>query len=220
VGQRARKAEDKQQRRHAILAAAWELFQSHDYHDITMTHVAEQCGLVKGTVYLYFRTKEQLFLALQEEQLQAWLDALDASMRDSATRHDPAHIDPAHIADVICESIATRPALARLLTILHTVLERNIDFDAALAFKQMLLMRLTQSGTLLEACLPYLTPGQGASYLLHIYALIIGLFQLADPAPIVRQVLAQPGMAALRVEFAPALRSTLAALLAGAMPRP
>jgi hypothetical protein len=63
--------------------------------------------------------------------------------------------------------------------------------------------------------MPFMAPGEGAWLLLQIYALVVGLGQMADPAPVVRAVLAEPHMAPLRVEFAPALRRALAALLRG-----
>ena len=30
------------------------------------------CGLAKGTLFLYFKTKEGLFLALAEQKMEAW----------------------------------------------------------------------------------------------------------------------------------------------------
>lgn len=211
--QRARNDDDKHQRRHAIMDAAWALFQESSYASITMTDVAERCGLVKGTVYLYFKTKEALFLAVQEGQLHGWLDALDAAL---AAAHDAdQRTQITRLTDLICDSVTVRPALARLLTILHTVLEHNIDFETALAFKQMLRSRLATTGALLEASLPAIPAGEGTGVLLRIYALIIGLYQLADPAPIVRQVTALPELAALHLPFAPTFRDTLRLLLIG-----
>ena len=71
IGRRARNTEDKQQRRQAILDVAWALFQETSYAAVTMNGVAERAGLAKGTMYLYFKTKEELFLTLQIAQLQS-----------------------------------------------------------------------------------------------------------------------------------------------------
>jgi AcrR family transcriptional regulator len=210
---RARNDDDKHHRRQTIMDAAWDLFQAASYASLTMTYVAERCGLAKGTVYLYFKTKEALFLAVQEQQLQAWLDALDAALAAASAPDQRTRI--ALVTDLICDSVTARPALARLLTILHTVLEHNIEYETALAFKRMLLTRLATTGALLEACLPAIPAGEGARLLLRIYALIIGLYQLADPAPVARQVMALPELAALNVSFAPTFRDTLCLLLAG-----
>jgi AcrR family transcriptional regulator len=41
-----------------------------------MAELAEQCGLAKGTLYLYFDSKEELFLAALELELAAWFEHL------------------------------------------------------------------------------------------------------------------------------------------------
>ena len=56
----------KQRRRQAMIDVAWQLFQQSSYQAITMAEVAERAGIAKGTVYLYFKTKEELFLAVQK----------------------------------------------------------------------------------------------------------------------------------------------------------
>jgi AcrR family transcriptional regulator len=207
---RAMRADQKQARRQALIDVAWHMFQTASYQAITMAEVAERAGLAKGTVYLYFKTKEELFLAIQTQQFADWFDELDA--RFSAA---PRPASTAAVAELICASLARRAALASLLAILHTVLEQNIDATTALAFKQMLLERLTRTGTLLEACLPFMAAGQGAQILLQIYALIIGVEHLASPAPAVRQVIEQPGMAIFAIPFAPTFAAAVGALLRG-----
>lgn len=55
----ARKAE----RRQAIIATAAQLFARDGYADCEMESVASQHGVAKGTLYLYFKSKEELFFA-------------------------------------------------------------------------------------------------------------------------------------------------------------
>ena len=54
-------------RRGQIIAAALACFARAGYHATTMADIAEQAGVSKGTPYLYFDSKEALFLALHEE---------------------------------------------------------------------------------------------------------------------------------------------------------
>jgi AcrR family transcriptional regulator len=207
---RAIKDEDKQQRRLVILDITWRLFQDTPYQAITMSEVAERAGLAKGTLYLYFKTKEELFLAIQEEQLQAWFDAVDAQLQAA-----PGECSIPQVAKMICGTLEKRPALTRLLAILHIVLEQNIDFDTALRFKGLLLERIARTGAQLERRLPFLAPGQGQRLLIRTQALAIGLQHLADPAPIARRVLEEPGMEAFAVDFAHEFLETFTALLLG-----
>jgi AcrR family transcriptional regulator len=209
---RAVRYEQKQQRRQAILDVAWEMAQHQPHAAITMNDVADRAGLAKGTIYLYFRTKEELLLAVLEQQLRAWFDEVDVQLQQAQDSHAGSIT---HVAQIICASLEARPAMARLLAILHSVLEQNIELEAAVRFKQMLLKHLTRTGALLEACLSFLQPGQGAHVFLQAQALIIGLQHLADPSPIVRQALAEPGMDIFEVDFAREFATTFAALLYG-----
>src|SRR5215472_7185921 len=54
-------------RREQIIAAGLACFARSGYHATTMADVAGQAGVSKGTPYLYFASKEELFLALHEE---------------------------------------------------------------------------------------------------------------------------------------------------------
>lgn len=56
-----------QQRRKEILEAALGLFSSKGFHETTMEEVAGEAGVAKGTIYLYFESKEHLLLDLKRE---------------------------------------------------------------------------------------------------------------------------------------------------------
>jgi len=54
-------------RREQIIAAGLACFAGSGYHVTTMADVAAHAGVSKGTPYLYFDSKEALFLALHEK---------------------------------------------------------------------------------------------------------------------------------------------------------
>ena len=54
-------------RREQIIAAGLACFARSGYHATTMADVAAQAGISKGTPYLYFDSKQALFLALHEQ---------------------------------------------------------------------------------------------------------------------------------------------------------
>lgn len=207
---RAIHEDDKHERRQVMLDIAWKQFQKLPYDEVKIIGIAHKAGLAKGTVYLYFKTKEELFLALTEQKLGEWFAEVDARLEALSLK--------ATIPDVVAilsAALRTRSDLTRLLAILSTLLERNVDFDVALRFKQGLLAQLTKTGTLLERALPFLPAGQGAHLLLRVQALVVGLRHLADPAPVLEKVFDQPGLAVLRVDFDSEFAETLTALLRG-----
>lgn len=65
-----------EQRREQILTAAETLVAEKGLDSLRMDEVAEQTGLSKGTLYLYFKNKHSLSLALLERVLDQELDAV------------------------------------------------------------------------------------------------------------------------------------------------
>ena len=207
---RARQDEEKEERRQVILSAAWLLFGTTSYEEVTIAGVAEAARLAKGTIFLYFKTKEALFLALLEQQLISWFADVDAHLEQS-TEGDPIP----RVVALLCEQLEKRPGLTRLLAILHTLLERNITLAEALHFKYLLKEHFERTGALLERALPFLQPGQGAHALLQCDALIIGIWHLSDPTPVIQQALNQPDLLLFEIQFITELSTVMQALFYG-----
>jgi len=60
----------KEQTRSAILKAALHLFSKKGYDNTSIDELARLAGVGKGTIYTYFQSKSEIFLAFCEEQLQ------------------------------------------------------------------------------------------------------------------------------------------------------
>jgi AcrR family transcriptional regulator len=207
---RARKDEDKEARRQLILDEALKLYTGTSYAEVKMADVAERAKLAKGTVFLYFPTKEALFLALLEELLFAWFEKLRGLLDCAEERWRGARL-----ARTVAESLEGEEALTRLLTLLQTVLEQNVTTEQVRGFKERLLEAVAGTGVLLEQRLAFLKPGEGGRFFIHLHALVAGLRQMADVPPVAREVLDAPHMAPLRVDFTRELTDALTTLLRG-----
>jgi AcrR family transcriptional regulator len=212
--QRAHSAEQKEQRREAILAAAAELFRERAIIDISIGEVAEHAGLAKGSVYRYFATKEEVFLGLLTVDLDAWFDEVTALLRAL-----PCGATPGDVAALVVRTLGPRERMLRLLARLSSDIEQNLSIEAARVFKRWLLDRVLSAGEAFEAALPALPEGGGARATLRLAALVSGLWPMAHPVGSMKKVLATPKMAPLRLEFESELEASFGALLAG-MSRP
>lgn len=201
-----------------------------------MAQVAERTKLAKGTLYLYFTTKEELFLAVIDQELTKWFDEVNlrlalldpsrgepaaARPRPARPRRGPPPKDTAvEIASILSTTLAARDAMTRLLTILHSVLEQNVSYEAALRFKLSLLAHVERTGALLERCLPSLGRGRGGRTLIRMYALLIGMRQVCDPSDVIRDIRSRPDMDVFRIDFGEELRTSFTILLSGASAAP
>ena len=202
----------KEARRADILKVALHRFTLMPYESLNMADTADAAGLAKGTLYLYFKSKEEMFLAVYTDQLEDWFEELDRRLRN-----DRGDSSIAGFVQAVGETLAQRPDLLRLIAILHTVLERNVDYAAARRFKTWLKERTLATGALLEKHLIFLKPGQGARLLMDINALVIGLQHMAEPSDVMKQVLAEPDMELFQVDLQKNLLEMLKTLLMGLM---
>ena len=211
--QRAIDKDEKSQRRQQILSAAAELFRTSDYDAVSVLEITHRCALAKGTFYLYFSSKEELFLALLDESFQSWFTELYERIPALTGQDMPARIQV--FAELLTASLQEHDILLRLLPILHSVLERNIPYALVLAFKQHLRAFLLQTGAQIEQSFSFLQTGQGIELVLSAYAALIGLQSLAEPSAVACQVLELPEMALFKVETLAALRLLMVRLLEG-----
>ena len=211
---RAYLPEEKEFRRQSILACALQLFQETSYPELRMTDLAQRLGLGKGTLYLYFPTKESLFLAVLQAEMGAWFT--QAALRLEAT---PVGSAAADVAEGLVLELMRRPLLPGLQALLHGVLERNIPPDKARAFARFLQAGVIRVGERLERVLPELARGQGPRYLIRFHGLVIGSQLMASRPPGVRDALRDPDMALFDFRFEDVLRGTAADLLLGMLQR-
>ena len=76
MGSIERRQREKEQRREQILNTARELLFKKGIDATSMNQIARNAELSVGTLYLYFKNKESLFAALQEEGLTLLCDKI------------------------------------------------------------------------------------------------------------------------------------------------
>lgn len=70
----------RERRREEILDAAASLFAQHGYRNTDMEYVAAALGVAKGTIYRYFTSKEELFLAATDRGMRRAGDFVDSAV--------------------------------------------------------------------------------------------------------------------------------------------
>lgn len=74
----ARIVKKQEERRQEIIEAARELFQTQQYEMTTMNDVMKKLGIAKGTIYHYFKSKEELLEAVVERMADDYTDMMQA----------------------------------------------------------------------------------------------------------------------------------------------
>jgi len=170
---RARSLEDKSFRRQQILDAAAALFQEVGYEGFSVALLASKAGVVKGTLYLYFKTREEVFLALYDQSLnrmsEAFITQLTPGMSDRAfceLLYDVAFGDSLYV-----------PLQARL----EKVIEHNVSIDSLIASKRHFLKQVDRIAAATATAID-LDHAQSTELIKTLGVLIVGVAG-ADLAP-------------------------------------
>ncbi|MCK8462699.1 TetR/AcrR family transcriptional regulator [Aliiroseovarius sp. S1339] len=125
---RARSEDQKVERHVAILSAARDLIEELGCDGVTMSALAKRAGLAKGTLYLYVRTKEELFLLLFVDALEDLVTRLET---ESGLTADPDQL-AAYLTDLSQDTPLFLPLYARLVA----VIEANVADEALFSAKR------------------------------------------------------------------------------------
>ncbi len=163
--------EEKQAKRETILDAADRLFaQRHALANVA--DIAVAAGLAKGTVYLYFQSKEEIYLALHLRHLEHFLTTLIARL----SRPEPFGFDD--MTALANEHILSAENHLPLLACCIGFAADAVPAAATEQFQRCVNDWLEQVGAGLERHFPRLAPGEGSRLLNHSYAILIGLYSL------------------------------------------
>ena len=209
VKQRAMAVEDKEERRQAILDAVEKLYLMQPERMPNVAEVAEAAGLAKGTVYLYFPTKEEMLLALHERHVASFFAQLMKKLAG------PGPLDFDDIFPVTREHLIRAPGYLSLTSRCFGMMDRETPIESALAFKARVAQILAHAGSALEKHFPALGAGGGVLILLHSYGLIVGLWQLLHPNERFGKAMERPELKLLKRDYESEIERALRALWFG-----
>lgn len=131
---RARSLEEKSFRRQQILDAASALFAEVGYEGFSVALLATKAGIVKGTLYLYFKTREEVFLALYDQSLNRWSEKFIQRL--------PESLEDRAFCELLYETAFGDPLYVPLQARLEKVIEHNVSLDCLLMSKRNFLQQV------------------------------------------------------------------------------
>ena len=149
---RARTQDQKHFRRQQILDAAEQQFTEVGYEGFSMANLAKLAGVVKGTLYLYFKTREEVFLTLYNQSLVRWSHVFLDQLQDAMTDQD--------YAKTLYTTALADGSFIPLLTRLEHVIEHNVSVESLIQSKRNFIERVD---CIAQATAPVLNLSQAQS---------------------------------------------------------
>lgn len=127
---------DAEARRAEILDAALRMFGQYGFRRTSVDDIAREAGIAKGTVYLSFASKEEVFQALAQRLSQQMLTGAEAASRRPGTTADKLAAMHAAWFGTYAETIRRSPHAAELLDAKHR-LSADLVADGARRYHRL-----------------------------------------------------------------------------------
>ena len=117
-------------RREEIINACEELYKKENFKDITLKQIGEKTTFSRTSIYNYFQTKEEIFLALFQREYEKWIEDLNKIYE----KNERLMIE--ELTNKLAHTIEKRPTLLKLLAMNLYDMEDNSKMEALVEFKQ------------------------------------------------------------------------------------
>lgn len=116
-------------RREEIVCACEKLYRTMSFRDITIKEIGAATSFTRTSIYNYFQTKEEIFLALMQREYENWADEMNA-LADSNES-----MSAESFAKSIAHSLESHRQLLKLLAMNHYDMEENSRPERLAEFK-------------------------------------------------------------------------------------
>lgn len=191
-----------------IIDACRRLYRAMAFKEITLKEISKETSLSRPSIYNYFQTKEEIFLALLEEEYRLWADDLNQILS-----HDG--YDILSFAVAISESIVKRETLLKILCMNLYEIEENSRTERLVEFKKHYGRTIDIIDAALEKFFPDMTTEDRTDFIYEFYPFLYGLYPYVYPTKKQMDAMKMAGMVPRKMEIRKATKIFVIHILNG-----
>lgn len=153
-----------------IVSAVEKLYQTRSFKDITFKEIADLTTFTRTSIYNYFQTKEEIFLALTQLEYERWIADLETVIRAHNT------LSKDKVAHHLARSLEKRTQLLKLITMNLFDMEANSRLEVLTEFKIAYGNSIKTVKKLLTKFCPDMPPKQINDFLYALFPFIYGIY--------------------------------------------
>ena len=157
-------------KREEIINACEQLYQTMSFREITLKEIGSITSFSRPTIYNYFQTKEEIFLALFKREYDRWNEDLAAILDGSE------QLSKTQLAEEIAKSLAGRQQLLRLLSMNTYDMEANSRQELLTGFKVSYGESMRRMCLLLEKFCPDMSVEDIQNFIYTFYPFMFGIY--------------------------------------------
>lgn len=158
------------QKREEIVSACEQLYRTMSFREITLKEIGSITSFSRPTIYNYFETKEEIFLALFQREYDRWSEDLTAILNGNE------HLTKKELADHIAKSLSGREQLLKLLSVNIFDMEANSRQELLNAFKRSYGNTIHLMSKLLEKFCPEMSAADIQNFIYIFYPFMFGIY--------------------------------------------
>lgn len=157
-------------RKEEIISACAALYETMSFKDITLKDIGQATSFTRTSIYNYFQTKEEIFLALLQREYDLWQEDLTALLHTHETMTADA------FAAALSHTLERRTRMLKLLSMNHYDMEANSRMENLVAFKTSYKAVLEAVRRCLEQFFPHMTPQDIQGFLYAFFPFLFGIY--------------------------------------------
>ena len=141
-----------------------------NFKDITLKEIGKVTSFSRTSIYNYYQTKEEIFLALLKREYEYWI----ADLKDIMDTHET--MTDQEIAEALAGTLDHRHQLLKLLSMNHYDLEENSRMEALVEFKQVYGEALRTVGEMLNKFKQDMTREENEAFVYTFFPFMFGIY--------------------------------------------
>lgn len=160
-------------RREEIISACEKLYQTMNFKDITIIEIGKITSFTRTSIYNYFNTKEEIFLALHQKEYELWIAELEKIISANET------LTHEEFADLLAKSLENRLQLLKLLSLNLFDMEMNSRQENLIEYKKVYGKSLATVKQSLDKFFPTKSETEKQNFLYAFFPFVYGIYPYA-----------------------------------------
>ena len=157
-------------RKDEIVKACEKLYQTMSFKEITLKEIGDVTSFSRPTIYNYYQTKEEIFLALYTLEYDRWNEDLEKIISENEK------LSRQQIAEQIAQSLQKRAQLLKLLAMNNYDMEENSREDLLADFKTAYGKSMKNVNLILDKFCPDMNDTEKQSFIYVFFPFMFGIY--------------------------------------------
>lgn len=161
-------------RKEEIVSACAQLYENMGFKEITLVDIGKRTSFTRTSIYNYFQTKEEIFLALLQREYVAWISDLEAEMAKQRTLSADA------LAGMLADTLQRRRCMLKLMSMNLYDMEGNSRMENLVAFKRVYARSMMTVSRCLQSWMPAMKEEDIQDFLYAFFPFLFGVYPYTE----------------------------------------